>query len=251
MLKNFFALRFNPTKETWLALGAGAVVILLSVLMNYTHEFLSVFLRDILMIAGIGVFFVLWRIPPGALKAYGLSFDQWQRNFLINIILAVALISLMVPGLLAQGKAFAPLNAATLSKVLFIMIAGVFEVLFFYTYLRVQFERAFGKMPAIILCAAFYSLHHAGFQPEYIKLFFVGISFVLVVCLTNSVWSIFPFYWAVGALLDVLVQSEVVMPIQNSFMRSIIMLVLIGIAFVIYRARKDRYENLNRSYARQ
>ena len=30
-------------------------------------------------------------------------------------------------------------------------------------------------MPAIILAALFYSFHHAGFQPEFVSLFFVGL----------------------------------------------------------------------------
>jgi len=250
MIKKWFAFRFHPTKETWLAIGIGVIAILYSYAMTAIGSIGSILIRDYLMIVGIGLYFTLWRIKPTMLYEYGLTFDKWKRNFIINIILAVLLLFVMIPPLILQGKAFAPINSHTLSSSLFIMIAGVFEMMLFYTYQRVVFEKAFGKIPAIILCSAFYSLHHAGFQPEFIKLFFVGISFVLVVSLTNNIWSIFPFYWAVGALLDVLVQSDVVSPIQYPFIRSIIMLVLIGVAIYLYISKRNKDENHNRTHPR-
>jgi hypothetical protein len=242
MLKEWFSFRFKPTVETAYAFGVGVIVIVLSVMMNAVNMYISFLLRDVLMIAGCGVYFVLWRIHKQELSEYGLSLFKWKRDLIVNLSLAVALAFLMVPSLLASGKTFVAMNMDTLSRMLFIMLAGIFEVMLFYTYQRVAFEKAFGKIPAIILCAAFYSLHHAGFQPEFLKLFFVGVSFVLVVAITNSVWSIFPFYWAVGALLDVLVQSEVVSPIQYPLFRSIVIIILMVVAIVLFYVRK-RKEN--------
>ncbi|WP_456298465.1 hypothetical protein [Acetatifactor aquisgranensis] len=48
--------------------------------------------------------------------------------------------------------------------------------------------------PAILITAIFYSLHHAGFQPEFTKLFFVGILYVTVFYFTHNIFSIFPFF---------------------------------------------------------
>lgn len=53
-------------------------------------------------------------------------------------------------------------------------------MIFIYGFLRDQFERAFGMIPAVILTAIFYSFHHDGFQPEFLKLFWVGIIYVSV-----------------------------------------------------------------------
>ena len=243
-MKKWFSFRFKPTIETAYAFGIGAIVIILSLMMNKVDVYVSFFIRDVLMIVGCGVFFVLWRIHKQKLSEYGLSLQKWKRDLIVNIVLALLLALVMIPGLISQGKSLVALDRYTLSRVLYIMLAGVFEMTIFYTYQRVQFEKAFGKIPAVILCAVFYSLHHAGFQPEFLKLFFVGISFVLVVAITNSIWSIFPFYWSVGALLDVLVQSDVVSPIQYPLIRSIIILVLIAV--ILYYFKKHSVKDNDR-----
>ena len=65
------------------------------------------------------------------------------------------------------------------------------------------------------MTAVFYSLHHAGFQPEFLKLFFVGIMYVSVFYITKNIFSIFPFFWGVGAIWDVLINSEAGKQIEN------------------------------------
>ena len=199
MLKKLF--HFEINRETYLALAGGIVVILLSALLRFDivdqNPFLAITVRDLFMILGIGMIFVLLRIQKADLKKYGLSLDKWKRNIIINIILASLLAFIMIKDL---DTANFTLSTTKIFEITYIFIAGIFEVLFFYTYQRVVFERSFGKIPAIILVAVFYSLHHIGFQPEFLKLFFVGISYVAVVLLTNNALSIFPFYWGVALL---------------------------------------------------
>jgi len=247
-MKEIFKLNFNLTKETLYAVLAGLLAIGLSLIMktkiveNSTLAILIV--RDVLMIVGIGVVFVLNRINRSQFKEYGLTFDKGLRDFIINIVLAVLLAFVMISGLKQAGKEFVELNSYTFSRALYIILAGIFEAMFFYTYQRVVFEKSFGKIPSIVLVSLFYSFHHAGFQPEFLKLFFVGISFVLVVSITKSIWSIFPFYWSVGALLDVLVQSDVVSPIPIPFIRSITIITLMITAFTIYIIKNKKGSSL-------
>ena len=114
-------------------------------------------------------------------------------------------------------------------------------MVFIYGFLRYEFERAFGILPAILITAIFYSLHHAGFQPEFTKLFFVGIMYVAVYYFTHNIFSIFPFFWGVGAVWDVLVHSEAGNQIKNetSFIIAILMFIaMIGISIFIYFWRK-------------
>lgn len=92
--------------------------------------------------------------------------------------------------------------------VTYILTVGIFEMVFLYGFLRYEFERAFGILPAVFLTAFFYSLHHAGFQPEFTKLFFVGVMYVTVFYVTRNLFAIFPFFWGIGAVWDVLVNSE-------------------------------------------
>ena len=116
-------------------------------------------------------------------------------------------------------------------------------MVFIYGFLRYELERAFGILPAILITAVFYSLHHAGFQPEFTKLFFVGVMYVTVFCFTHNIFSIFPFFWGVGAVWDVLVNSVAGDQIRNetSFIIAILMLIaMIGMSVLICFKIKNR-----------
>ena len=123
----------------------------------------------------------------------------------------------------------------------YILVAGIFEMTFIYGYLRASFERAFGIIPSILLTAAFYSFHHAGFQPEFLHLFFVGLMYCSVYYITQKLLIIFPFFWGVGALWDVIVSSEAGDEIKNleSFIIALVILALS--AAWIFLARRKRH----------
>lgn len=80
--------------------------------------------------------------------------------------------------------------------------------------------------------------------PEFTKLFFVGIMYVTVFYFTHNIFSIFPFFWGVGAVWDVLVNSEAGGQIKNreSFILAILMfLAITGIGIFIYcKIRMER-----------
>jgi len=82
-------------------------------------------------------------------------------------------------------------------------------------------------IPAILLAAVFYSFHHIGFQPEFLQLFFVGVMYAAVYRTGNSVLLIYPFFWGVGALYNVLIQSREVSSIMYPGIRSLYLSVLI------------------------
>ncbi|MFZ5933083.1 MAG: type II CAAX prenyl endopeptidase Rce1 family protein [Patescibacteria group bacterium] len=125
------------------------------------------------------------------------------------------------------------LNFNTLWSIIYIMVTGIFEVIVFYSFLRTVFEKSFGIIPAIILTALFYSFHHIGFQPEFLKLFFVGIIYAVVFRGANSALLIYPFFWGVGASYDVLIQSNVVGAIVYPEIRSIILIAGLIVIFSI------------------
>ena len=202
-MKKWFC--WNPSRETYLAILIGLVTIVLSLSLNITiiekTPLLFILVRDILMIVGIGILFTLQRINS-KYDEYDLTFKRLKPNLLINIVLATILAIIMLMDL--NYSSFI-IDSQVLSKVLYIMLAGIFEVLLFYTYLRVVFEKSFGYVGAAILSSLFYSLHHAGFQPEFGKLIFVGIMYASVYRITNNLLIIFPFFWGIGAIWDVLV----------------------------------------------
>ena len=240
ILKNLF--RWQPNRETFVAFLLGVVIIALSILMPlFKHSItMIVLIRDVLMVIG-GIFFSIWYIHSKKyqFKDFGLSMRRWYIYLPINIVLGILLFFLFLEDYPDAKIVF---NSNTIAKISYIMIAGVFETIVFYAFLRKIFEDAFGIISAILLASIFYSFHHAGFQPEFLKLIFVGILYAGVFRVGNSALLIYPFFWGVGACFDVLIQSEVVDEILYPGIRLIILLPLLIIGgFLMYRFHRRMF----------
>ena len=183
------------------------------------------------MILIVGIIFPLYYILRSGhnFAGFGLSLKRWYIFLPINFVLGVLLFFLFLSESSPAGFSF---DALTLAKMAFILLAGVFEVVFFYSFQRTLFERAFGIVPGIVLTALFYSFHHLGFQPEFGKLFFVGLMYATVFRLGNSALLIYPFFWGVGGSYDVLIQSQEVSPILYPGIRSLYLAVLILVVVI-------------------
>jgi hypothetical protein len=235
---NFF--RFQPSRETLVPVILGLIVWALSFAMKPAREmvWMPIILRDIGMVYIVGIISPLYYVHCSANKfgEFGLSFKKWYIVLPINLFLGMLLLFLLISENPGIGFYF---NRSTLPQVGYIMIAGIFEVIFFYSFQRTLFERAFGIIPGIVLASLFYSIHHIGFQPEYGKLFFVGLMYATLFRLGNSALLIYPFFWGVGACFDVFIQSKVVSPIFYPEIRSLYLFVLILIV-IIWTLKKQR-----------
>ena len=238
-MKSLF--RFKVTKDTGVAVIAAAVMIVLSLLMipfggdSIRDNVISFILRDLLMIFGLGVVFVSLYVEKKGkevIAELGFTKRKWILSLIINIVLAAGLLAIFL-------KDEVPENIASLKNLYgatYILVAGIFEMTFIYGFLRMSFEKAFGIIPAIIMTSAFYSLHHAGFQPEFLHLFLVGLMYCSVFYITKNMLVIFPFFWGVGALWDVLVSSEAGDEIKNPVSFVIALIILIAsVAWVLFR----------------
>ena len=242
-MKNLF--RFNFTKETAVAFAAGAVMIALSLLMlpfmgaSLFDKIASFVLRDLLMIFGLGVVFVSLYVERNkdGVKAIGFTGKRNVLSLLLNVLFAAGLLAMF----LNEGRPQGILEVKNIYAAAYILVAGIFEITFIYGYLRASFEKAFGIVPAIFLTAAFYSFHHAGFQPEFLHLFFVGLMYSAVYYITQNLLIVFPFFWAVGALWDVIVSSDAGEEIKNleSFAIALSILVLSAIWIFVVRRKRD------------
>ena len=249
-MKNLF--RFNFTKETAVAFAAGAVMITLSLLMlpfmgaSLFDKIASFVLRDLLMIFGLGVVFVSLYVERNkdGLRAIGFTGRKSVLSLLLDVLFAAGLLAMFLKEDRPQGI----WEAKNLYAAAYILVAGVFEMTFIYGYLRACFEKAFGIVPAIFLTAAFYSFHHAGFQPEFLHLFFVGLMYSAVYYITQNLLMIFPFFWGVGALWDVIVSSKAGEEIKNfeSFAIALALLCLSGIWIIVVRRNKLSLPRLTR-----
>lgn len=237
--------RFNFTKETAVALAAGTVMVALSLLMlpfsgsSFLDKAMSFVLRDLLMIFGLGVVFVsLYAGKDGksALNEIGFSGRKNVLSLILDFIFGAALLAMFLKEEIPSGLA----DIKNFYAAVYILTAGIFEMTFIYGFLRSSFEKAFGIIPAIILTGVFYSFHHAGFQPEFMHLLFVGLMYCSVYYITQNLLIIFPFFWGVGALWDVIVSSDAGSEIKNaeSFIIALVILLLSAIWIFIFKRRK-------------
>lgn len=242
--------KFELSKDTAVAFISGVVVILLSLLMSFFQkqtiidEIMSIFLRDVLMILFIGFCFVLYYViivKKENISVLGITKNKLVLSLGLNMVFGISLlISFMKDGSRIM------FNYGALCAIVYIFAAGIFEMVFIYGFLRNYFEKAFGIIPSIILTAFFYSFHHVGFQPEFLKLFFVGLMYVSVFYITRSIFIIFPFFWGVGAIWDVLVNStagENLLGTTSLIVGIAIILIMIAISF--YFKSKVRNQRLN------
>ena len=238
-MKNLF--RFKITKDTGIAAATGLTMIALSLLMlpfggdSISDTVISFVLRDLLMIFGLGVVFVSLYVEKKGkevIAELGFTKRKWILSLVINVVLAAGLLAVFL-------KDEVPENVMTLKNLFgasYILVTGVFEMTFIYGFLRMSFEKAFGIIPSILLTSVFYSLHHAGFQPEFMHLFLVGLMYCTVFYFTKNMLVIFPFFWGVGALWDVLVSSEAGDEIKNPVSFGIALVILFAsVIWVLFR----------------
>ena len=252
-MKELFRLRL--TKDTLTAVIAGTAMIGLSLLMlpfsgeSRLDTVMSFLLRDVLMIFGLGVVFVSLQVDKKGkdiLRDMGFSRKKIIPSIILDVVFAVALAAMFIK----DGVPENVLNLNNLFAATYILTAGIFEMTFIYGFLRMSFEKTFGIIPAIILTSAFYSLHHAGFQPEFLHLFLVGLMYCSVFYITRNMLIIFPFFWGTGALWDVIISSGAGEGIRNaeSFVFAVIVWFLTGTWFLYryIRRRNNAVENINR-----
>lgn len=229
-------------KESIFGLVCALAMILLSMAMTLCNsEICNILLRDVLMIVCLGFLtplYYLLIIKKKSLSMLGIHNRKLTVSLIINVAAAIALLAMF----LSENTEALNVNIRSFYAITYIFAAGIFEMVFIYGFLRYEFERAFGVLPAIILTAASYSLHHAGFQPEFTKLFFVGLMYVGVFYFTRNIFAIFPFFWGVGAVWDVLVASSAGSELTNetTFIIALFLLAaMIGISVWIECKRRD------------
>ena len=232
--------RWRPSRETLAALGAGAIVLGLSAAaMPFdTWPWIRIGIRDFGQIFVAGILFPLIYIlrSGGGFGEFGLSLRKWWVFLPIDTVLAVLLLINFMSE--SPPPPDFRLDSSNLWAAAYVMLALCFELIFFYAFLRTLLERAFGTVPAIFLTALFYSFHHLGFQPEYGKLFFVGLLYAITYRLGNSTLLIFPFFLGVGGTYDVLIQSQAVSPVLYPEIRTAYLAVAFaGTAVWIWKRR--------------
>lgn len=230
-LKKAFTFRFQPDKYTLIAFLLGGLSFGVGYLMRLTDNAVLLYIfRDVLQVMFIGVvvpFFIL--STKNEFQEAGLRIDKGLRYILISVMLGALLTFQFYT---EEGDRLFDLTIAHIEPALYVMVTNIFEILFFVIFLRFYFEKAFGIIPAIIMASAFFSLHHIGFQPEFYKLFLVGLFFMVIFRIVNHWLILIPLWW-VGGLGDVLVKSTEVSGLESMhWWRSMVILLIITLMFI-------------------
>ena len=243
-------MHFGLDRESIFGLACAVIMVLLSTAMAlFQNEIGNIILRDVFMILILGFLTPLYYIlvtKKKKLSVLGIHKNKLSASLVINAAAGISLLAVFVGG----NTQRIVIGLDSFYAITYILAAGIFEMVFIYGFLRYEFERAFGILPAILITAIFYSFHHAGFQPEFTKLFFVGLMYVTVFYFTHNIFSIFPFFWGVGAVWDVLVNSQAGSQIRNktSFIIAVAMYIaMAGISIFIHCRVKSEYAGSDRS----
>jgi len=236
MVDRFF--HFTPSKNTAMVLLLGVLSVAASFAAGLsTSSFGFTLWRDLIQVILLGILlpaFIMNR--EAAFVKAGIRFDRPLRYVLISTALGTLL---FIQFALEPGTSLQPLNSNLLNGAVYVVVTNIFEIFFFTCFLRHYFEEALGIVPAILLAAAAYSFHHAGFQPEYLKLFLVGLFFISIFRIANHWLVLFPLWW-VGGLGDVLFRSPATMSVDwsGSWIKAVVILsVFIGVMIKLYPGR--------------
>jgi membrane protease YdiL (CAAX protease family) len=230
-----------PPSHTALAFGAGSASIALSLALMPLADrpLLAVLVRDVAQVGLLGIVLPLLFVlrTRASIADFGFTLRRAWPFLATNFALGAALLWLQLRT--SPPPAGFQWHADNLWRAGYVAVSLVFELVFFYGFLRTLFERAFGALAGIVLAALFYSFHHAGFQPEFVKLFFVGVLYATVFRIGNSALLIFPFFLGVGGIYDVLLKSKVVAVIEYPEWRTIGLALWMASAFAWFGYRRN------------
>ena len=218
--KEAFQFRWQPMRHTWAAVGTGLLAFAFSASLLLFKEG-SVVTRVIhygliYIVCGFvipwGYTLLIERDTPAAM---GLKRERWVLSLILSLVAA----GLFVPILIFQGN-LGGIGWGQVAKASFVLTGagGLFELFLYYGFIHLRLEKAFGTIPAILVTAAIYMLWHAGTQlpmePDPVdavwKLFWVGVMSQSLFSITRNLLTIWPFFHAIGVMLDFAVNLEAV-----------------------------------------
>ena len=201
-LKDFLHFRFQPSIDLLVVL-ASFLVLVISVYITWqivtpanTIVFF-IFCGPVSMfVSGIVVPIVYNSlVKKRPLSEMGISKKYWKRSLVLSLI--ISFLFLTNPGM---ARITIPPFMELLPLILFEIAQGLFFAIFFFGWVQMRFEKAFGAIPAILIVAALFSLHHIGYAgysayiPQIWVHFFGGIVLAIIFRITRNILILWPFF---------------------------------------------------------
>jgi hypothetical protein len=210
--KDALALRWQPTRHTWVAVGTGLLAFLFSasILVVGTGTTAARLIHSGLIYLLCG-FIIPWGytllVERGGVSGLGLTRHHWVLSLVLNLVLG-ALFSLII----IFEADLAAINWLRFARATVVLVGAgaLFELFLYYGFIHLRLEKAFGTIPAILLTSAIYVLWHTGTQlplednipGAVVKLFAVGVLYQSIFSITHNLLTIWPFFLGVGVLID-------------------------------------------------
>ena len=250
-LREFVQFRFQPSMDLLVVLVSFLSLI---ITLYYTWKLftitsvlvpLSMFILGVLIPILYNSF-----VKDQPLSEIGIRKTYWQRSLVLGFILSILIVIAPVPpGLTATTTTFiAAVKDLTFIELLPLLAleitAGLFWTIFFCGWIQLRFERAFGAIPAILVAAALFALHHAGYgetiSPSHmVPLFMAGIVNSTIFRITRNILILWPFFIAKTGLSSDLLQWNLRLPFESTYTYfGVLILMWLSIAVTHYQQKK-------------
>jgi hypothetical protein len=211
--KEALIFRWQPTRHTWVAIGAGLLAFALSAsLLLFEAESPAgrlIHYGGLYVVCGVATPWGYTLLVEGERPtAMGLRREQWAA------ILSLVLACLFLPLLLIEGDLGAA-SAGQFGRAVVVLAGagGPFELFLYYGFIHLHLEKACGTIPAVLLTSALYVSWHTGTQLPLetdpllavVKLLGVGLMYQSVFSLTRNLLIIWPFFHTAGVMIDFVV----------------------------------------------
>lgn len=205
-LKDFLQFRFKPSIDLLVVL-ASFIVMVVGLYTAWKIDTIAGAWAPVSM-------FVLGILVPIAynslvkkrpLSETGISKKYWLESLVLGIILGVIILIAPSP----RGTFITIFTSLTFTELLPLLAleitAGLFYVIFFHGWVQMRFERAFGAMPAILIAAAFFALHHVAYGEPisllYTGHFMGGLIHATIFRITRNILILWPFFVSTTGLI--------------------------------------------------
>lgn len=251
--KAVFTFRWQPTRDTWAAVGVGALAFALSasMLLVGTDSLAAKLIHrlGIYVVCGVALpWGYVLLVERGKLSDLGLTREKLGLSLAINGILA-ALMSLII--IFEADLAAIHWSDFGKAAVALVGAGGLFEAFLYYGFIHRRLDKAFGMMPAILLTSLIYVTWHTGTQlpleadplGAVWKLFWVGVMYQSVFSLTHNLWIIWPFFHGVGVMIDFAVNIGATNRVAAEFpwaVGTLLLMAAVGILLIQIARRRQR-----------
>lgn len=207
-LQSFLQIRFQPSADLLVVFASYLIMVtgLYATWIKFTIT--SAWVPISMFILGILVPITYNNlIKKRPLSETGISKKYWLGSLILGLILSVPILIAPAPSP-SHISLIAAVKALTFTEFLPLLVfeitACLFLTMFFCGWVQMRFERAFGAIPAILITAAFFALHHVAYG-EPISLFYLvhfigGFIYAAIFRITRNIFIVWPFFASATSL---------------------------------------------------